>query len=315
MAKRTTRGTKTTTKAMPPPHIEPADAFQGFDAQTTRWNPQNARALLYCSDLAYKEPDSIQAGAASWGIDIDHFTVIRPSTSVLQAVVLARPDSVILAFRGTRPDQLRDWMSDFEISQSAFTEYFSSSNVGNVHDGFAHLLAKSWKAIRAEVLRFQDQGQTLWITGHSLGGALAAMATAAFTFAERLPVNGLYTFGQPRIGDLDFCTQCDSHFGDAMFRFVNDKDIVTRVPPRVLPHFPLPEFYGHCGQLRFFDQNGLLKTDEHWWNAFLLSTDVGFENMGRLLSEPVADHALIEGYAARLEKYLADLKTGKQPAL
>jgi hypothetical protein len=55
------------------------------------------------------------------------------------------------------------------------------------------------------------------------------------------------------------------------------------------------------------DGNGLLQTNEHWWNAIFLSTDAGFENLGRLLSEPAADHALLEGYAANLEY----LKTGK----
>jgi hypothetical protein len=63
-----------------------------------------------------------------------------------------------------------------------------------------------------------------------------------------------------------------------------------------------------------FDGNGLLQTDEHWWNAFLLSTDVGFENMGHLLSEPVADHALLEGYAENLEKYLSDLTPVNNPS-
>jgi triacylglycerol lipase len=309
MAKKTTSRTRTARM------IEPADAFDQFDPHTTRWNPQNARALVYASDLAYKDSDSIKAAAAAWGVNVDRVAVIRPSTSVLQAIVIGRSDAVILAFRGTRPDELRDWMADFEIGQAAFSDYFAAPNVGSVHEGFAHLLARSWKDIVAEVARFQDAGQTLWITGHSLGGALATMATAAFTFAERLPVNGLYTFGQPRIGDLDFCTQCDSHFGDVMFRFVNNQDIVTRVPPRVVPHLPLPEFYGHSGLLRYFDANGLLKSDGHWWNAFLIGTEVGFENMGRLLTEPVADHALIEGYAANLEKYIADLAAGKQSPL
>jgi triacylglycerol lipase len=285
----------------------PANAFTQFNAETTNWDPQNARALVYASALAYQDPESIKSVAASWDFPADRVTVLSPSTSVLQAIVLGGNKAVVVAFRGTRPDQLRDWMADFEISQAPFTEYFTAPNIGSVHDGFAHLLARSWKDLVAEVVRFQDESQTLWITGHSLGGALALMAASAFVFAERLPVNGLYTFGQPRVGDLQFCNQCESQFGDNMFRFVNDEDIVTRVPPRVVPRIPLPEFYGHCGELRFFDENGGLHTDEHWWNAFLIGTDVGFENMRELLSEPVTDHELLQGYAAKLEKYIASL--------
>jgi triacylglycerol lipase len=293
----------TATGAGATPSPEPKDAFKNFDPKTTFWNPQNARALVYASDLAYKDLTSINATATDWGFDTDLVTLIEISD--LQAVVMGNETAVVLAFRGTRPDQLIDWMVDFEILQVPLTKYFACSDVGGVHDGFARLLAKGWKTILGEVLRRQDKAQTLWITGHSLGGALATMATAAFTFAARMPVNGLYTFGQPRIGDIRFCTQCDSHFGDVMFRFVNNEDIVTRIPPRIVPQLPLPEFYGHSGQLRYFDAKGALHTDEQWWNAFLVSVDVGFDKMRELLTGPVADHDLIDGYAANIEKYLA----------
>jgi len=287
---------------------EPVDAFQGFDPKTALWNPQNARALVYASDLAYKDSGSIEASASAWGFNGDELAIINVSD--LQAVVFGNDTAVVIAFRGTRPSELIDWMVDFEIFQVPFTKYFSAPDVGTVHDGFARLLAKGWRSLQAEVMRRQNKGQALWITGHSLGGALAAMATAAFTFSARMPVNGLYTFGQPRIGDVTFCTQCDSHFGDYMFRFVNNEDIVTRIPPRIVPNLPVPYFYGHSGQLRYFDASGNLHTDDHWWNAFLLSIDVGFDKMRELLSAPIADHDLIKGYAANIEKYLANWHPG-----
>lgn len=286
----------------------PVDAFAKFEANTTQWNPYNARGLVYASTLAYNSSlDSINGTLGAWGFNAKRVTIV--SVSDLQAIVAGGKEIVVVAFRGTRPDQMMDWMVDFEILQSPFTKYFSAPNVGGVHDGFARLMARGWKQILAEVLRFQDSAQTLWITGHSLGGALAVLCTAAFTFSARMPVNGLYTFGQPRVGDVGFCTQCDSHFGDSMFRFVNNQDIVTRVPPRIVPHLPLPEFYGHSGQLRYFDAKGNLHSDDSWWNSFLIQTDVGFEGMGKLLAGPIADHDL-KAYAANLEKYIASLPSG-----
>jgi triacylglycerol lipase len=290
---------------------EPNDAFSNFDPKTTFWNPQNARALVYASDLAYKEdPAFIKANANNWGFAEDRVSII--DVSDLRALIMGSDKAVVVAFRGTRPSELIDWMVDFEILQVPFTKYFAAPNVGGVHDGFARLVARGWRALQAEIVRCQDKGQSLWITGHSLGGALATMATAAFTFAARVPVNGLYTFGQPRIGDIEFCTQCDSHFGDCMFRFVNNEDIVTRIPPRIVPRLPLPDFYGHSGQLRYFDASGNLHTDEQWWNSFLLGVDVGFDKMRELLAGPIDDHDLIEGYAANIEKYLANWHRGDQ---
>ena len=68
-----------------------------------------------------------------------------------------------------------------------------------------------------------------------------------------MPFNGLYTYGQPRVGDPDFCGNCDTHFGDQYFRFVNNLDIVTRVPLADLPALPWPETYAHAGRLLYFD--------------------------------------------------------------
>jgi predicted lipase len=57
--------------------------------------------------------------------------------------------------------------------------------------------------------------------GHSLGAALATLA------ADRLPdVQGLYTFGSPRVGDKGF----QAHFRVKAYRLVNGKDIVPTVP-------------------------------------------------------------------------------------
>jgi triacylglycerol lipase len=281
----------------------PANPFDAFVANTTQWSPANARALVYASQLAYgPDPDTITKQAVAWGFAPNRVTVIDPGNSVLQAVVLGGKDYVVLAFRGTRSDQMSDWLEDAEIAQVAFNSVFGGTDVGFVHNGFIELLKDGWDDIYAAVDGFQQNGQTLWVTGHSLGGALAVVATAALTFAKREPVNGLYTFGQPRVGDPIFCSLCDSNFGDLMFRFVNNRDIVTRVPPRIVP-IP-PAFYGHSGQLRFFDAEGNLHSDETWWNSFLLNVDVGFENMETLLEAPVEDHFL-GNYIALIEKYLA----------
>lgn len=77
--------------------------------------------------------------------------------------------------------------------------------------------------------------EALYITGHSLGGAMAAIAAATLRRDESCAdiwkkVRGVYTFGQPMVGDRAFAGQCKD-FEDIVFRHVYDKDIVPKLPP------------------------------------------------------------------------------------
>jgi len=71
-----------------------------------------------------------------------------------------------------------------------------------------------------------------YITGHSLGGALASLAVID------LPANGianknhihLYTFGSPRVGDANMAKAVLDNVYEA-WRITHNKDIVPHVPP------------------------------------------------------------------------------------
>ena len=56
----------------------------------------------------------------------------------------------------------------------------------------------------------RDQTTRLFLTGHSLGGALAVLAGAVLQFETNRSVTGVYTYGQPRVGDPDFSAAFDS---------------------------------------------------------------------------------------------------------
>ena len=303
--------TETSAPVLDTQYQDAVDAFKAFNPNTTRWSESNALALALASNLAYKDEPTIRSVAAACGFDQVSVRAVRD----VQVFVAGSETAVVVAFRGTRPDQLLDWMTDFDALQVPFSGLFGGAGVGDTHQGFSLGLLHVWDLLCADVAQFQDRAQTLWITGHSLGGALAMLCAGAFTFARRQPVNGLYTYGQPRVGDLTFVAQADSHLGNVHFRFVNNEDIVTRVPPRIYPHLPLPSFYGHSGQVMYFDGQGVLHTDETWWNQFLLRFDVGFENMGTLLSLPVKDHDLLGGYAANIAAFINDPKPGQEKPL
>jgi hypothetical protein len=167
---------------------------------------------------------------------------------------------------------------------------------GLIHSGFKRSLDSVWTLIAATLDRWKGGGRTLWITGHSLGGGLALLATAYLRFpldpaaTVPKPVAGLYTFGQPRAGNSAFCNPCDADFGDLYFRFVNDEDIVPRVPPRLLG-------YSHTGNLEYIDANGVIQNDVAWWHGFLDAVEVGIQGLqalraGRPEIAAIKDHSM-----------------------
>ena len=254
---------------------------------------------LFCqaSNLAYDTPANIASAFAAWGFT----SVIQvPIVDDICAVVASNDSAILCAFRGTisEKDGVSDpnnWMSDADAWQTPYPSYFAGPSIGGIHEGFAEALMGIWPNVLAAIAQARTNAQPLWMTGHSLGGALAYLATTVLYFTQREPVNGLYTFGQPRLGDPGFCSQCETGFGDIHFRFVNNEDIVTRIAPRIMPHIPI-EYYGHSGQLVYFDSGGAPHCDEAFWNNFMAEVDVDSDNFVALLTgSPVRDH-LIANY-------------------
>jgi predicted lipase len=153
---------------------------------------------------------------------------------------------IITSFRGTEPAELRDWLSD-----ATTPPWPGPGGKGYVHHGFAEALQAVWPQVRAAVDEFRDNGQTVWFTGHSLGGALAMLAGARLHFEEPyVTANGVYTFGQPRTCDRQLSKEFNTAFSDRMYRFVNNNDIVPQLPPE-------PTFH-HVSALRYIDTKGAI---------------------------------------------------------
>jgi triacylglycerol lipase len=130
-----------------------------------------------------------------------------------------------------------------------------------VHLGFSRALDVIWLELLDDVLSWKAPEQTLWVTGHSLGGALATLAVDRLTDTDAgVDIAGLYTFGQPRAGDRDFAENFDRKMPRRAFRFVNDEDAVTRVP--------WPPAFRHVGKEYVFDRDGKL-AEASFWRTFV----------------------------------------------
>ena len=220
-----------------------------FDPQSTIFSLRNARLLGQAAAIAYEDSAACERWAAAGGFNED-FAFFSGSginrLSDTQGFVAQNDQVILVAFRGTQPEQPVDWLSDFEASHETW-----GHPAGKVHKGFYEALRAVWgqPVGGKEVLpaRLLNRGnRAVWITGHSLGGALAELCAAQAAFVSQVPVQGVYTFGQPRTGDETFARTVHAAFGTRHLRFVNDRDIVPRVP-----------FYGmgfrHFGCEIFFD--------------------------------------------------------------
>src|SRR5207247_2585619 len=100
---------------------------------------------------------------------------------------------------------------------------------GKVHQGFLDAFLAAWGRDSNDSTPLRDRvknrgNKKIWIAGHSLGGALAQLC-AAHVDLLGIPVEAVYTFGQPRVGDETFAKNMHDKLGKRTYRLVNDRDI------------------------------------------------------------------------------------------
>ncbi|MFW0794418.1 lipase family protein [Gordonia sp. CPCC 205515] len=195
---------------------------------------------------------------------------------------------VILAYRGTKPADVISWLGDLDAhpDQIAFPFGDSDGRTYAIHGGF-YRNVRSTRYVIVEALKRAANGlpivephpdgdadrarmatsnpdnssgplqpmSTLYVTGHSLGGAMAAlMAVMLATEPEYVSrfadaFHGTYTFGQPMVGEPAFADRCrdDEFLQERTVRYVYEKDPVPHLPPTAVGKF------AHFGQQYRFD--------------------------------------------------------------
>ena len=191
-----------------------------FNARSAKYQPQNAYWLSVCSDLAYNSAKEIRQTAMNkWNLDRFNFISRKDS----QCFIVSNKNMIIISFRGTEKDETGDIFTDLDMSQS-------DAYGGKVHQGFMDAYRQLKSPLMAKIKEHRTHNQPIWLTGHSLGGALAVIAAMDLS-EKKFSVKGVYTFGQPRVGDAAFTSSYDKRFQGKSFRFVNKDDQVPELPP------------------------------------------------------------------------------------
>jgi len=213
------------------------------------------------------------------------------------AFVVTSAEHHLLVFRGTKLPQ--DWMTDLACTPVRFEWVFTGAPaIGEIHAGFGHCLSDGYSRI-IDALASRDRTKPLLITGHSLGGALAALSGACFAVlgSPVPPVSAIFTFGQPRIGLHDFCNTYSRVVAEKLVRFVNKQDLVPRVPFRNWD-------YSDEGTMIHFDSAGTPSIESLEWRSFLSRTLQSLGDFLEIISHvriDVGDHSMT-GYRAVVEQ-------------
>jgi hypothetical protein len=214
--------------------IVPDSRFSAASLTASGFDRQTALSLGLASRLSYQGEAVVRTTALStWGFQTCEFI----ETDDTQCFVAALPNAVLVAFRGS--ESFGDWLSNLNMVST-------TRGYGVVHRGFLGAFQVVEQRLRTVLSQFASR--PVLLTGHSLGGALATIAAAEWR--GQVLISSIYTYGQPAVGKGEFPSLMRRNYGGKFFRFVNDDDIVPRVPPT----------YSHVGTLMQFDSAGSLKS-------------------------------------------------------
>jgi triacylglycerol lipase len=239
------------------------DAFDRFDATTSGgFNPGTGKAMAWACQLAYEtaEPPKIDIIAGRWKCTVPVAVISESSATVLptsstQLIVFVHGNAVIISFAGTDPVTLVDWITDFDIK---------NTDQGSAN-GFAAAAQSVQQKIEAVLQQPAFANKPIFVTGHSLGAALAALTAQKIDAGKPGSVRAVYTYGMPRTGNAQFASAYNQALGARTYRMVHGSDVVPTVPPALPAPLPGPCHVGrflHCARLGKFDAGTLAPTTD-----------------------------------------------------
>jgi hypothetical protein len=215
--------------------------------------------LAVCATYSYSDTGTLATLLSRMGLESNSCLQISERVDAMfidSTAFLTRSQCgrvALLSFRGTPPLNFINWLTDADVDPETVSfDFGGSTGSYRVHGGFyrnvratrfavltALQAAITGKPVAQDAPTPEHPLEALYVTGHSLGGAMAALFAAMLvtdpefhSVAERL--RGVYTYGQPMVGNPAWAEACakDPVLGQRVFRYVYAHDVVPALPPR-----------------------------------------------------------------------------------
>ncbi len=232
---------------------------------------------IYRSKPGGRQPDEAGILANLKAEDPGFLSVHGVSRNSAQAALVEHDTYLTLVFRGT--DEAKDWLDNL----NAFSE---QALFGAFHRGFLHSVLDLW----GDLFRLYSdlnakKPRALFLTGHSLGGAMATVASSILIHQDEA-FTSTYTFGQPRVVTRDTSRIYNIEAQRKTFRFQNNNDIVTRAPARMMG-------YSHVGTFLYITKEKEIHQDPGRWLQFLDTTTGAMESLKQQGIDHIEDHGMV----------------------
>lgn len=238
-----------------------ADNIDGWDEDTFTW--QKAYVASVFAALAYEEIpqfelkkskrakvipcDRYQAHVSRWETEQRQASIrkldINAQTEVVVrnrvVITITRIQRVIfISLRGTTLS-FSDFKADLDARKVKYTPGFGET--ARLHRGFFDAVLECFDEVIEKLASLnKDDHVPIYVTGHSLGGAMAAIFHARLSEVDfhpfkrrnrhRIPPSlSCYTFGMPRYGDLSAKSLLPQPF-----HIFNELDAIPTLPPTIL---------------------------------------------------------------------------------
>lgn len=221
-------------------------ALPAVHAIAENFDVNEATRILHYAYSTYCLPSSLSPNwSCSWckgGTEGFVASIIQhDSVTDMYAVVGVNHDhsEIVVAFRGTNPLSLANWITDLYYFPTA--DPFDGIDGAFVHSGFL----AAYKNVKPNVLATlqsliaQYPTYTVNIAGHSLGGATAILATMDFIHNHNITNVKAYTYGAPRVGNPTFANAFTSTV-PFHWRITHADDPVPHLPLKAIMGFQHP---------------------------------------------------------------------------